>query len=101
MILLLLKVIIRIHIILCTFILSYSAIIYQIMPKSITIDDSKSLRFYYTVLAGAVASFITQPLEVIKTNRINSPSIFYHDLHKSIVSNGWTTYMRGGYFTLL
>jgi hypothetical protein len=70
------------------------------MTKTITLERNKSLRFYSTVLAGAVASFLTQPLEVIKTNRINSPATFYHDLHKTIIRSGWKTYMRGRYASI-
>ena len=44
--------------------------------------------YFSTSAAGAIASFITQPLEVIKTNRINSPAIFYSDVHKKIISSG-------------
>jgi hypothetical protein len=65
------------------------------MPKTIAIEDKSSLRLLFTGLAGAVASFLTQPLEVIKTNRINTPAIVYYDLHKKIISQGWKAYMRG------
>jgi hypothetical protein len=61
------------------------------------IEDKPSLRVVWTGLAGAIASLLTQPLEVIKTNRINTPSMVYWDLHQKIVSNGWKTYMRGRY----
>lgn len=63
----------------------------------LAIEDKSSLRVMWTGLAGAVASLLTQPLEVIKTNRIQTPSMLYWDLHKKIVSNGWKTYMRGRY----
>ena len=49
-----------------------------------------------TLYAGALASFLTQPFEVLKTNMINSPSLYFSDLHSKIISNGWTQYMRGG-----
>ena len=49
-----------------------------------------------TVYAGALASFLTQPFEVLKTNMINSPSLYFRDLHSQIISNGWAQYMRGG-----
>ena len=49
-----------------------------------------------TVCAGAIASFLTQPFEVLKTNMINSPSLYIKDLHAKIISNGWMQYMRGG-----
>jgi len=65
------------------------------MPKTITVEDTSSIRILSTGLAGAIASFLTQPLEVIKTNRINSPALLYLDLHKKIVTNGWQQYMRG------
>ena len=48
-----------------------------------------------TGLSGALASFLTQPLEVIKTNRINSPALLYPDLHRMIMRQGWKSYMRG------
>jgi len=66
------------------------------MSKSLTLVDDKTVRrLLSTGLAGAVASFVTQPLEVIKTNRIDCPSLFYHDLHQKIISKGWIQYMRG------
>lgn len=46
-------------------------------------------------VAGAAASLLTQPLEVFKTNRINSPALIYRDLHKKIIEKGWSQYMRG------
>jgi hypothetical protein len=66
------------------------------MPKTLTIKDKSSLRLYSTGMAGAVASFLTQPLEVIKTNRIDTPAILYYELHQKIISKGWRAYMRGG-----
>ncbi len=68
------------------------------MPKVVKVDDTSSLRLLWTGTAGAIASFITQPLEVIKTNRINSPALLYLDIHKKIIQNGWKQYMRGRYF---
>jgi len=68
------------------------------MPGTLKVEDSSSLKFLWTGSAGAVASFLTQPLEVIKTNRINSPALVYSDLHKKIIQNGWKQYMRGRYF---
>lgn len=68
------------------------------MPKTLTLEDKASMRLYSTGMAGAVASFLTQPLEVIKTNRINSPSVVYTDLHKAIMRKGWRAYMQGRYF---
>lgn len=67
------------------------------MPKTLTIEDKSTLRLYSTCLAGAVASLLTQPLEVIKTNRINTPALVYSDLHKTIISKGWRAYMQGRY----
>lgn len=66
------------------------------MPKTVMpVEDKSILHLLTTGFAGAVASFLTQPLEVIKTNRINSPAILYNDLHRKIVSKGWRQYMRG------
>lgn len=49
------------------------------------------------LLPGAIASLITQPLEVIKTNMINSPTQKFAQLHGEIVGNGYRQYMRGTY----
>lgn len=65
------------------------------MPSTLKVEDGQSLKFLWTGSAGAIASFLTQPLEVIKTNRINSPALLYADLHKKIIQNGWKQYMRG------
>jgi Mitochondrial carrier protein len=65
------------------------------MPKTITVEETTTIRLLSTCVAGAVASLVTQPLEVIKTNRIHSPAEFYRDLHKKIVQKGWGQYMRG------
>lgn len=65
------------------------------MPVTST-DPILSRKLAQTCLAGGIASFLTQPLEVIKTNMINSPNLLYADLHRSIMSQGWKTYMRGG-----
>ena len=54
-----------------------------------------------TFSAGAVASLVTQPFEVLKTNMINAPSLYFKDLHRFIVQNGWSQYMRGAYILLL
>lgn len=70
------------------------------MPKTLTIEDKSSLRLYATGLAGAVASLLTQPLEVIKTNRINTPAVLYADLHKTIIRKGWRAYMQGRYLSI-
>lgn len=51
---------------------------------------------YKSVYAGAIASLLTQPFEVLKTNMINSPSMYLSDLHSKIIKNGWMQYMRGG-----
>ncbi len=67
------------------------------MPKTITVEDKSTFRLLSTGLAGAVASFFTQPFEVMKTNRINTPAVVYSELHKRIVSKGWRSYMRGRY----
>ena len=60
-------------------------------------QESAAAKLLNTGTAGAVASFLTQPLEVIKTNKINTPTLVYLDLHKKIVENGWKQYMRGRY----
>lgn len=54
-----------------------------------------------TLSAGAVASFVTQPFEVMKTNMINAPTLYMRDLHRFIVRNGWSQYMRGGSLAVL
>lgn len=64
------------------------------MPKIVAVEETR-LRVVGTGLAGAMASFLTQPLEVIKTNRINSPAVLYLDLHRKIVEKGYKQYMRG------
>jgi hypothetical protein len=65
------------------------------MPKTITVEETTTIRVVSTGVAGAVASLVTQPLEVIKTNRIHSPAEVYRDLHLKIVQKGWGQYMRG------
>ena len=65
------------------------------MSNSITQPRNTSLRL--TSIAGALASLLTQPFEVMKTNRINTPATVYLDLHRQIVSTGWKTYMKGRY----
>ena len=65
------------------------------MRTTLAIEEKSTIRLLSTGTAGAVASFLTQPLEVIKTNRINSPSLFYTEIHKKIIQKGWTQYMRG------
>lgn len=32
----------------------------------------------------------------MKTNMIDSPTLYFKDLHGKIIKNGWTQYMRGG-----
>lgn len=63
--------------------------------RAIGVNDKTSFQLPSTGIAGAIASLLTQPLEVIKTNRINSPALLYGDIHKKIVKDGWTQYMRG------
>jgi hypothetical protein len=65
------------------------------MSKTLGSQDRSSLKLLSTGSAGALASLLTQPLEVIKTNRINSPSLVYLDIHRKIVEKGWNQYMRG------
>lgn len=54
--------------------------------------QSKAIKSVY---AGAIASFLTQPFQVLKTNMINSPSLYVRDLHNVIITRGWRQYMRG------
>ena len=51
--------------------------------------ENSSLVLASPLIAGAIASLVTQPFEVIKTNRINSPALVYFDLHNKIIQNGW------------
>ena len=53
------------------------------------------------VYAGALASFFTQPLEVLKTNLISYPSFYIKDMHQRIIINGWKTYMKGSSLAVL
>ena len=63
---------------------------------SIALPNDKSiLKIAGTFSAGGIASLVTQPFEVLKTNMINQPSIYCRDLHRLITSRGWTQYMRG------
>ena len=55
------------------------------------------LHNFKKLLPGAIASLVTQPLEVIKTNMINSPTLYFRELHEKIVNNGYKQYMRGTY----
>lgn len=54
-----------------------------------------------SVYAGAIASFLTQPLEVLKTNLILYPSLYMKDMHHKIINSGWPNYMRGGSLAVL
>lgn len=54
-----------------------------------------------SVYAGAIASFFTQPLEVLKTNLISYPSFYIKDMHQRIIINGWRTYMKGSTLAVL
>ena len=47
------------------------------------------------MLPGAIASLLTQPLDVIKTNMINSPTLYFRELHGKIIHKGYHQYMRG------
>lgn len=66
------------------------------MSHAITAEKPFFSKASKTVCAGAIASFLTQPFEVLKTNMINSPSLYIKDLHAKIISNGYMQYMRGG-----
>lgn len=58
-------------------------------------DDSTYSKFITSLSAGAIASFVTQPFEVMKTNMIISSSNYMREIHKSIIKKGWSQYMRG------
>ena len=45
--------------------------------------------------SGALASFVTQPMEVLKTNMINRPDSSMREIHQIIVKAGYDQYMRG------
>lgn len=64
------------------------------MPSGIATEKT----ILATGFAGAFASIITQPLEVLKTNKINSPATYYKDIHRKIVQKGMKQYMKGAYF---
>jgi hypothetical protein len=55
------------------------------MASALAQKESTAAKLLPTGTAGAVASFLTQPLEVIKTNRINTPALVYIDLHRKII----------------
>jgi hypothetical protein len=45
-------------------------------------NDKNLLKMVGTLSAGGIASLVTQPFEVLKTNMINRPSIYFRDLHR-------------------
>lgn len=66
------------------------------MSHSIRTENNVRSKAIRSVCAGAIASFLTQPFEVLKTNMIVSPTLYIQDLHAKIIKNGWKQYMRGG-----
>jgi len=58
-------------------------------------EQSAAYKFATSLSAGAIASFVTQPFEVMKTNMIASSSNYMKDTHCSIIKKGWSQYMRG------
>jgi hypothetical protein len=52
-------------------------------------------------LAGSIASFLTQPLEVLKTNMIRLPSLTMKDVHLRIIVGGWGGYMKGSWIGVM
>lgn len=66
------------------------------MNHSIRTENSVFSKATRSVCAGAIASFLTQPFEVLKTNMIDSPTLYFRDLHAKIIRKGWKQYMRGG-----
>jgi len=66
------------------------------MSPNLRTENKTLSTTYKSVYAGAIASLLTQPFEVLKTNMINSPSLYLSDLHSKIIKNGWMQYMRGG-----
>lgn len=66
------------------------------MPQTLRTQDKILTTPAKTIFAGATASLLTQPFEVLKTNMINSPSLYFKDLHSKIIKGGWGQYMRGG-----
>lgn len=66
------------------------------MNHSLRTENSFFSKAQRSVCAGSIASLLTQPFEVLKTNMINSPSLYARELHAKIISRGWKQYMRGG-----
>lgn len=66
------------------------------MSHSLRAENNVLSKAQRSVWAGAIASLITQPFQVLKTNMINSPSLYARDLHAKIIASGWKQYMRGG-----
>lgn len=59
-------------------------------------EQRRISKFITSLSAGAIASLVTQPFEVMKTNMIASSSNYFREIHRSIISKGWSQYMRGG-----
>jgi hypothetical protein len=66
------------------------------MTHGVATNQSALTKFAGTLSAGALASLVTQPFEVLKTNKIASSSTYMREIHHSIIKNGWSQYMRGG-----
>lgn len=68
-------------------------------------ENAAELTFFKKIpnsaYAGAIASFLTQPLEVLKTNLISYPSLYFKEMHLKIIDNGYLNYMRGGSLAVL
>jgi hypothetical protein len=66
------------------------------MNHGIRTENSIFSQTQRSICAGALASLLTQPFEVLKTNMIDSPSLYVRELHAKIIQKGWKQYMRGG-----
>lgn len=66
------------------------------MTNTLYTENNVLSKAVKSISAGAIASFLTQPFEVIKTNMIASPTLYFSELHAKIIKNGWSQYMRGG-----
>ena len=67
----------------------------QIINMAKTEDFKGAFYQFKRMLPGAIASLLTQPLDVIKTNMINSPTLYFRELHGKIIDKGYRQYMRG------
>lgn len=60
-------------------------------------SDSSTLKtMSKAAAAGSIASILTHPLDVLKTNIITYSSRSVKDIHKKIIAKGWKNYMKGG-----